>query len=70
MMGLLRDDEDPRALGHAEVFDTYRYVGSRKKGYETWLKAQEEKIEETMKAKAAAEPPALPGKKRRGGADD
>ena len=41
MMGLLKEEEDPRALGHFEVFDTYQYQGGRTKGYETWLKAQE-----------------------------
>jgi arylsulfatase A-like enzyme len=44
MMTLLREEQDPRALGQAAVFDTYRYVGSRAKGYETWLKQQEEKL--------------------------
>jgi arylsulfatase A-like enzyme len=43
MLTQLRAEQDPRALGHGEVFDTYRYVGARAKGYETWLKAQEEK---------------------------
>ena len=41
MMAMLREDKDPRALGNAAIFDTYRYVGSRRKGYETWLRAQE-----------------------------
>ena len=37
MMTMLKADEDPRALGNAAIFDTYKYVGSRKKAYETWL---------------------------------
>lgn len=40
MTSLLVEDQDPRALGQAAVFDTYKYVGSRRKAYETWLKAQ------------------------------
>jgi arylsulfatase A-like enzyme len=63
MMGLLKEDEDPRALGHAEIFDTYKYVGGRGKGYETWLKAQESRVEEAMKANAA-EPAKRPGRKK------
>ena len=37
MMSMLFEEQDPRALGNAAIFDTYKYVGSRKKGYETWL---------------------------------
>ena len=33
----LRQDGDPRALGQAWVFDTYRYTGSRRHAYDTWL---------------------------------
>ena len=40
MMSMLREEEDPRSLGYGEVFDTYKYVGDRKKGYDAWLKAQ------------------------------
>lgn len=40
MLSLLRDEQDPRALGRGAVFDTYRYVAGRAKGYDTWLKAQ------------------------------
>ncbi|HUR57445.1 MAG TPA: sulfatase [Opitutaceae bacterium] len=43
MMAMLKEDKDPRALGEAAVFDTYKYVGSRGKAYDTWLKAQDEK---------------------------
>lgn len=43
MMQMLRDEGDPRALGNGAIFDTYKYVGGRQKGYETWLKAQEAK---------------------------
>ena len=28
------------------MFDTYKYVGNRAKGYDTWLKAQEAKYAE------------------------
>ncbi|MDP3070890.1 MAG: sulfatase [Opitutaceae bacterium] len=43
MMQLLAEDQDPRALGQGAIFDTYKYVGARAKGYDTWLRAQEEK---------------------------
>ena len=44
MMTLLREEQDPRALGQAAIFDTYQYVGGRQKGYDTWLKAQDAKL--------------------------
>ena len=56
MMQMLRDEQDPRALGEAAIFDTYKYVGARNKGYETWLKAQEEKLAAELKAKLEAGP--------------
>jgi N-sulfoglucosamine sulfohydrolase len=56
MMQMLREEQDPRALGEAAIFDTYKYVGSRNKGYETWLKAQEEKLAAELKAKLEAAP--------------
>jgi arylsulfatase A-like enzyme len=48
MLAQLKSEGDPRALGNGAIFDTYQYTGGRGKGYDTWLKAQEEK------AKAAA----------------
>lgn len=62
MMQMLSDEQDPRALGEAAIFDTYKYVGARNKGYETWLKAQEEKLAAELKEKLEA-PPAKKGKK-------
>jgi arylsulfatase A-like enzyme len=50
MMRLLKDEGDPRALGHGEIFDTYKYVGNRKKGYETWLQARKADFGETGKS--------------------
>ncbi len=44
MLQMLRDEGDPRALGEAAVFDTYKYVASRAKAYDTWLKGQELKV--------------------------
>ena len=38
METLLRADEDPRVLGRGEIFEAYKYMGSRKHAYETWLK--------------------------------
>lgn len=40
MLSMLQAEGDPRALGHAEIFDTYHYTGRRDKGYETWLAKQ------------------------------
>ncbi len=65
MMRLLKDEEDPRALGHAEVFDSYNKVGGRQKGYETWLKEQEAGVLEELKRKLD-QPATKPGKKRKG----
>lgn len=39
---VLREEKDPRALGNAAIFDTYQYTGGRQKGYDTWLKNQQE----------------------------
>ena len=40
MQALLETDGDPRALGNEEIFETYRYVGSRKHAFATWLANQ------------------------------
>jgi N-sulfoglucosamine sulfohydrolase len=40
MLELLRQEQDPRALGNGAIFDTYKYVAGRAKGYDTWLKSQ------------------------------
>lgn len=40
MMRLLHEEGDPRVTDQAAVFDTYKYVGGRAKGYETWLAKQ------------------------------
>ena len=69
MMGLLRDEQDPRALGKGDIFDTYKYTGGRGKGYDTWLKEQEQKLEEALAAQAA-EQGRKPGKKKKGEAPE
>jgi len=55
MMKMLREEGDPRALGHSAIFDTYKKLGSRAKGYETWLKAQEPKLKEAVDAAMEAQ---------------
>ena len=40
MDNMLRAEGDPRALGHADFFDTIEYTGSGKHSYDTWLKNQ------------------------------
>ncbi len=62
MMNMLRAEQDPRALGNGAIFDTYKYTAGRQKAYDTWLKAQESKVDEVVKAKAAEEPK---GKKKK-----
>jgi hypothetical protein len=49
---MLKEERDPRALGNGAVFDTYKYVSGRAKGYDTWLKAQT--FQPGKKAKGAA----------------
>ena len=41
MESLLKQEKDPRALGNEAIFDTYKYLGARKKqGYAEWEAAQ------------------------------
>lgn len=42
LMAMLVEEKDPRALGEAAVFDTYKYVGDRNKSYDAWLKKHED----------------------------
>jgi hypothetical protein len=49
MMDMLRAEQDPRALGNGAVFDTYKYVGGRTKGYDTWLKSHESKTAQDVR---------------------
>lgn len=51
MMDLLKKDQDPRALGHEEVFDTYTYQGARAKAYDTWMREQEAGVLKDLKRK-------------------
>ena len=37
---MLRDEGDPRVLGNAAVFDTYKWTGPRGQAYDNWLKNQ------------------------------
>ncbi len=64
MMNLLKVEKDPRALGTAEVIETYEYRGSHAQGYDAWLKRQEPKLEEALKATTPAAAPAHPNKRR------
>ncbi|MEY4484618.1 MAG: hypothetical protein RL693_2070, partial [Verrucomicrobiota bacterium] len=43
MEKMLVEEKDPRALGQGAIFDTYLYVGPRKKSYDTWLQEQQQK---------------------------
>jgi hypothetical protein len=40
MESMLREEGDPRALGNAAVFDTYKYTGASEHSYDAWLKNQ------------------------------
>jgi arylsulfatase A-like enzyme len=37
---MLRKDEDPRVLGHGDIFEKYKYLGGRGHSYDAWLKYQ------------------------------
>ena len=67
MMTLLKQDQDPRVLGDAATLESYTYQGGRGKGYETWLKAQEEKLAGLSKGKSGGDAPKQAGKKKKGG---
>src|SRR5205814_471727 len=55
MLDMLLEEKDPRALGNGAIFDTYKYVAGRAKAYDTWLKAQGQKLADTdLKAKPKA----------------
>jgi len=64
LMRRLRDEGDPRALGHSEVFDTYQYTGARGKGYETWLKQQEATVLKELEQKLEETPKPAKAKKK------
>jgi hypothetical protein len=40
MEEMLKAEGDPRVLGNAAIFDTYKYTGGRGHAYETWLENQ------------------------------
>ena len=56
MVAMLRDEQDPRALGNGAVFETYKYTAGRGKGYDTWLKAQNAATSDLMKRGGEAAP--------------
>lgn len=64
MMAMLKQEQDPRALGQAAIFDTYQYLGGRKKGYETWLKSKLDEAAVPTDAASPKDAPAKKGKKR------
>ncbi|WP_373652798.1 MULTISPECIES: sulfatase [unclassified Schlesneria] len=60
MVQLLKEEGDPRVLGTFGELEQYQYVGGRGKGYETWLRRQEETVlkslQETLNANGSKEP--------------
>ena len=55
LLTMLKAEQDPRALGNGAYFDTIKYVSGRQKAYDTWLKAQGQKLAEgDIKAKPKA----------------
>lgn len=48
MMELLRDEEDPRALGNGAIFDSYRYLDrerdNRPRSYDDWIRSREPEL--------------------------
>ncbi|MCB1086719.1 MAG: sulfatase [Verrucomicrobiae bacterium] len=66
LMRMLEEEQDPRALGNGAIFDTYKYIGGRTKGYETWLKEQEESgVLSELKARLEAEAAKPKGKPKK-----
>jgi hypothetical protein len=57
MVGLLQAEGDPRFEGQGGTLEAYRYVGARAKGYETWLKKQEQGPLAELEAKLDAAKP-------------
>lgn len=57
MVGLLQVEGDPRFAGKGAELEAYRYVGARSKGYETWLKKQEQGPLAELEAKLDAAKP-------------
>ncbi len=53
----LRAEQDPRALGKGAIFDTYKYVGGRAQGYDTWVKPQTAKAESAAKGGKCGDAP-------------
>lgn len=66
MVGLLQAEGDPRFAGQGDMLEAYRYLGGRGKGYETWLKKQEQGPLAELEAKldSAKPKPAQEGKAR------
>ena len=67
MMSMLVAEKDPRALGNGRIFDTYKYLGGRTKGYETWLAKQPTGLGDNGKpgTAEATQPAATPDKPKR-----
>ena len=70
LMTMLREEGDPRALGQAEIFDTYQYLGGRGKGYETWLSQQESTVLKALDEKLQRSEQKSGGKKKKAKASD
>jgi N-sulfoglucosamine sulfohydrolase len=63
LMSMLKEEQDPRALAHTEIFDTYHYTAGRGKGYETWLAQQEATVLAELNAKLESSKKAAKGGK-------
>lgn len=56
MIGLLKAEGDPRALGNGAIFDTYEYVGANpSKNWNLWLKAQDERLSAEAEERSRAQ---------------
>lgn len=64
MLALLREEKDPRVLGDAATLESYVYVGSRAKAYDTWLKSQDARLSALVDQQAATAANAKAGKKK------
>lgn len=46
-------EKDPRALGNGQIFDTYDWLGNRRKAYSTWVDQQVERLRQPAQSGAA-----------------
>lgn len=56
MSELTGPEQDPRALGKGAIFDTYEWIGNRKRSYDAWLEKATKAAEESATPDEQQEP--------------